>query len=221
MEPWLGLVLPPAELFREVRRRLGEEGTVGGRIDLDLLRAEGSTAWVEDRARTVKPRPDADSVLVGIKWPSYWQLLPLLPDTLFLVCVRHPHEVVSSMVRARGALRDGLDHEVPFNAEVNAELRRATRWRAERRALLYERIVRGVLPHLDRPNVLLVRYEHWFEDSAGLLDEVGSFLGEDVSQPQVRIGAPPDRPRLSRHDRKALAALCPSAREIGYAVGMS
>lgn len=219
VEPWLGLVLPPAELFAEVRRRLRHDGAIGGRLDLDRLRAEGSTDWVEDRARPVEPRPDADSVLVGIKWPTYWQLLPHLPDTRFVVCVRHPHKVVASMVGARGDLRDGLDHEIPFNAGVNAELRRATRWRAERRALLYERIVAGILPHLERPNVFLVRYERWSTDAPRLLAELSDFLGVDLTEPLVRLDRGPGRPpRLTRRDRAAVAALCPSARALGYEV---
>lgn len=217
MEPWDGLVLPPAELFRHVRRRLRDEGTIGGRIDLDRLVAEGSTAWVDDHPRRVEPPVDPDTVAVGVKWPSYWQLLDLLPDTRFLVCVRDPAEVISSFVGARGALRDGLELDVAFHADLNAGLRVATRRRADRRALLYETIVRGMLPHLDRPNVKLVRFERWQQDPEALLAEVGAFLGVDTSHTHVRI-RPTARevPRLSPRERRAIARLCPSATALGY-----
>jgi hypothetical protein len=167
----------------------------------------------------VEPPVDADEVTVGVKWPSYWQLIPHLPETRFVVCVRDPAEVISSFVGARGALRDGLELDVAFHAELNAGLRAATWRRADRRALLYETIARRVREHAERPNVLVVRYERWATDPAGLLDEVGAFLGVDVSQPLVRLR--PSRasaPRLSRRDRHAIAHLCPSAAALGYPV---
>jgi hypothetical protein len=218
LEPWDGLAMPPAELFAHLRRLIDEEGVIGGVLDTGRLLAHGEAAWTDD-ARRPLPAELAPDYSLGVKWPTYWQLLPVLPTTRFLVCVRHPDPVIASFVQARGSLRNGLEYDTPFNDGLNARLRAATGDRTTRRALLYEEVARSILPHLDRPNVLLVRYERWFDDPEALLAEIGEHLGVDTSTPPTRIRPRPDaRPRLTGRDRRAIRELCRSARALGYDV---
>lgn len=99
-----------------------------------------------------------------MKWPTYWQYLDRLTTTRFVVCLRHPVEVVASFARQRGRLSQGLQYDVPFNRDLNAELAAATDDPCERRALLYAHVHSRILPDLSRPNVFVLRYERWFQD---------------------------------------------------------
>jgi len=218
LEPWDGLAMPPADLFTHLRHLVEEEGVIPGVLDTAQLLARGEAAWGHDTRRAL-PAAIAPGYWLGVKWPTYWQLLPVLPTTRFLVCVRHPAEVIASFIQARGSLRNGLEYDTPFNDSLNAGLRAATRDRTKRRALLYEEAARSILPYLDRPNVLLVRYERWFGETDELLTEIGEHLGVDVRAPLTKIRARPDaRPRLTGRDRRAIRSLCPSARALGYEV---
>jgi hypothetical protein len=218
LEPWDGLAMPPADLFAHLRRLIDDEGVIPGVLDTGRLLAHGEAAWSDDARRPLAAAL-APGYWLGVKWPTYWQLLPVMRTTRFIVCVRHPADVVASFVQARGSLRNGLEYDTPFNDSLNSRLRSATRDRTKRRALLYEEAARSILPHLDRPNVLLVRYERWFEGADQLLAEIGEHLGVDVSSPLTKIRPRPDaQPRLTSRDRRAIHSLCGSARALGYDV---
>lgn len=195
MEPWDALRLPPAELFRSLRAELATGVLRRGRLDLGALVGRGEVTWCRDGERpySVETNPDT---LVGVKFPAFWRYLDLLPDTKFLVCLRDPVDVVRSFEQTGGRLGLGLDYDVPFNARMNSELLSATDDPAHRRVLLHDYINSRVLPHLQRPNVLGVRYERWFTDRDVLMGEIGDFLGVTlgaghpvVRRPSAGLGA--------------------------------
>jgi hypothetical protein len=214
MEPWDALRMPPAELFRSLRDEI-ETGTLRrGRLDVETLRRAGEVRWGRDGDFPHAVEVDEDYVL-GVKFPVLWRYLDLLPSTKFLVCLRHPAEVVQSFASSGGRLAEGLDYEVTFNREMNDELRGATEDVAVRRALLFEYVASRIVPHLDDPNVLVVRYERWFTDREGLMRDVSSFLGVELGP-----GMPAIRPpRHVQHDPNVVDLVerhCPSARALGY-----
>ena len=216
MEPWDGLRLPPAELFASLRTEIVGTGRLTrGRLDLDAL-GDGRVEWQRDGERSFGVEAD-DGFLLGVKWPTFWQYLDLLPDTRFLVTIRHPVEVISSFQRVGGRLAMGLDYEVPFNAPMNRGLARATDDQAVRRALLYQYVNSRLLPHLGRERVFVVRYERWFQDPDRLRDEISEFLGEPIQSFNVTI-----RPEGARqHDPEIVDLVrdhVPVARELGYDV---
>jgi hypothetical protein len=92
----------------------------------------------------------------------------------------------------------------------------ATRDPALRRVLLFDHIHRRLVPHLDRPEVLVVRYERWFQDPEALLAEVGSFLDADLSTPSVRVRPPANEGRLDDRSRALLVERCTTADALGY-----
>jgi hypothetical protein len=216
MEPWDGLRLPPAELFASLRSELGRGELTRGRLDVEGLLANGEVRWGSDGEfpHRVGTTPDP---LVGVKWPVFWRYLDLLPDTRFLVCVRNPVDVVASFTAMKGRLSEGLHYDVPFNRAMNEALRGATDDPATRRALLFEYIASRIVPHLGRPNVLLVRYERWFQDRGGLMREIAGFLdtslgpGEPVIREPAHRSPDPGTARL-------VAEHCPSASGLGYPV---
>jgi hypothetical protein len=152
-----------------------------------------------------------------------WRYLDRLPATRFLVCVRGPHEVIASYRRSAGRLTEGLDYEVPFNRRMNRSLLGATDDDALRRVLLYDYVYERILPHLDRPEVFVVRYERWFSDPNALLSELGTFLETDVSSPLARVRPPHDRAAgpTDEDEREAriIAAHCRTAEALGYPSG--
>ena len=98
---------------------------------------------------------------------------------------------------------------------MNAVLRAATDDPGVRRALLCEYIGSKIAPHLDDPNVFVVRYERWFADRATLMNEIGSFLEVELGtgDPVVRS------PSASNDDRDVRGLVerhCPSALGLGY-----
>lgn len=216
MEPWDGMRLPPADLFRSIRREVARTGQLRrGRLDLVALQETGSVRWCRDGATPVNLHLDPDHLL-GVKWPAFWRYLQLLPDTKFLVCLRHPLEVVGSFRRAGGRLAEGLDYDTRFNRRMNEALRAATDDPALRRVLLFDYVHRRILPHLDAPNVQVVRYERWFEDPEGLLGEVGGFLGARLGPPPVRIHPPEPGPRLDPEERRLIERHLTIAAPLGY-----
>jgi hypothetical protein len=66
--------------------------------------------------------------------------------------------------------------------------------------------------------VLVVRYERWFADRAGLMADVARFLGADLG-----TGMPAVRPpRVVEHDPEVIGMVerhCPSAAALGYDLG--
>lgn len=211
MEPWDGLRLAPDELFASLRTELATGTLRRGRLDLGALAASGAVRWIDEgRAQSVSIGP---STLLGVKWPTYWQYLPILPDTRFVVTVRHPADVVDSFTRQPGRLREGLDYDVAFNRTLNAELA-GIEAVEHRRLALYDAVYRTVLAHADRPNVHLVRYEDWVLDRAGLLQDLSAFLDRDLTTSPVRIDA---RATVDHGPRRAAvvdASL--TARDLGY-----
>ena len=220
MEPWDAFRLPPAELFQSIRAELGRTGRLGrGRLDIGALLTNGEVRWCRDgeRPHTVAVRPDYH---LGIKLPAFWRYLDLLPDTRFLVCLRHPLEVVQSYRLAGGRLREGLDYDVPLNRRMNTHLLAATDDPVVRRVLLYDYVHRAILPHLGRPNVLAVRYERWFAEPAGVMSEIGAFLGVDLGPSPARL-RPPRARSGDDADEVDLAAVrrhCSTAEALGYQV---
>jgi hypothetical protein len=215
MEPWDGMRLPPAELFASLRSELEHGELSRGRLDVDSLLSRGEVRWGSDGEfpHRVDTAPD---YFLGVKWTVFWRYLDKLPGTKFLVCVRDPIDVVASFAGMKGRLSEGLNYDIPFNREMNASLSAATDDPAIRRALLFEYIASRIAPHLGRPNVLLVRYERWFEDRGGLMRDIAEFLGarlgpgEPVIREPVRRALDPDTVRL-------VAERCPSASTLGYA----
>jgi hypothetical protein len=217
MEPWDAIRLPPAELFRSLRDEIAGGVVVRGRLDAEAL-SRGEVRWGRDGEFPHRIEADAGHLL-GIKLPAFWRYLDYLPATKFLVCVRHPVEVVASFEHAGGRLAHGLDYDVAFNRAMNHELRSATDDEELRRVLMYEYVNSRLVPHLDRSNVFVVRYERWFSDRDGLMRDLGGFLGSPLGPGSPVIRPPrtatPD-PRLVR----LIEEHCPSAAALGYDVGV-
>lgn len=193
-----------------------EEGGLGsGRLDLEALGEDGIVRWA-DAPNSIEKISVSPGFQLGVKWPTFWQYLGLLEETRFLVCVRHPFEVVASYKRKGGRLGLGLDYEVKFNRKMNAELSKATGDPARRRVLFCEYVMERMLPHVGGTNVLVVHYERWFGDSRGLLSDLSSFLGREIEGPntEIRRSLPPDN--LSAHEIRLIRQICKSAEAFGY-----
>jgi hypothetical protein len=116
-----------------------------------------------------------------------------------------------------GRVGEGLQYDTRFNREMNRELQEATSDPALRRVLLFEYVHQRLVPHLESPEVLVVRYERWFDDRTALLGEISRFLGRPVSVGHVEIRRP-QSDGLSRRDRDLIAAHCGTAAQLGYAI---
>lgn len=214
MEPWDALRMPPAELFRSLRDEIATGTLRRGRLDVETLRRTGDVRWGRDGDFPHAVEAD-EGYLLGVKFPVFWRYLDLLPSTRFLVCLRHPVDVVQSFASTGGRLADGLDYDASFNREMNEELRRATDDAATRRALLFEYVMSRIVPHLEDPNVLVIRYERWFTDREGLMSDVTAFLGVELGPGMVAIRPP----RHVEHDPDVVDLVerhCPSALALGY-----
>lgn len=217
MEPWDGMRLPPAELFRSLRSELETTGRLSrGRLDIDALRGSGGVAWIQE-GRSFDVRVGAEAVL-AVKWPAFWRYLDLLPETRFVVTVRDPRETIASFKQLGGRMRQGLQYDTRFNRPLNRSLAAATDDTALRRVLLFDYIHERLLPHLDRPNVHVVRYERWFTDADAVLGGLGSFLGCPVEQPPVQIRPPRSSGALDERDLALIAEHCRTADALGYTV---
>jgi hypothetical protein len=215
MEPWDAMRFPPAELFQSLRGEIEEGFVTRGRLDVEGL-ADGSVHWGRDGDFPHHVEVNA-GYLLGIKFPAFWRYLEYLPATRFLVCLRHPIEVISSFKDAGGRLAHGLDYDVAFNRSMNEELRGATDDDALRRVLMYEYVNSRLAPHLERPNVFAVRYERWFSDRDGLMREIAEFLEAKVGpgHPLIR---PPKTVTIDPELVRLIEAYCPSAAMLGYDV---
>lgn len=216
MEPWDALRLPPAELFRSLRAEIAQGTLRRGRLDIPALVTTGAVTWCRDGERPHAITAPVDTLL-GVKFPAFWRYLDLLPDAKFLVCIRDPVEVVRSYRLTGGRLRLGLDYDVPFNARMNAYLESATSDPARRRVLLYDYINSRVLVHLERPNVMAVRYERWFTDRSGLLGEIAAFLGVELGPGRPHLIQ--RRPETFDEDAALVAESCATASALGYSAG--
>ncbi len=215
MEPWDGMRLPPAELFASLREELAGGQLARGRLDLRALEGEGAVRWCPEGERTTAVDYDPGTV-VSVKWPGYWRFLDLLPTTRFVVTLRHPAEVVGSFKAQGGRVADGLQYATRFNRGLNDHLEAATADPALRRVLLFDHIHERILPHLARPEVFVVRYERWFDEPERLLEELGGFLGVDVSRPPVTLRASRGADPLDDRDWELLRIHCHTAEALGY-----
>jgi hypothetical protein len=208
--------LPPAQLFASLRDEIGQTGQLrSGKLDLDGLSRSGIVTRVPEGTSTANIEVNGD-YLLGIKWPAFWQYLELLPDTKFLVCVRNPHDVIASFKRLGGRLGAGLEYDLAFNRRLNQQLRLATRHLALRRILLYEYINRRIIPHLQRPDVYLVRYERWLTEPEALLQEISAFLGTVLGSRPARVERPRHEAVLTPAERAMIAEHCQTAALLGY-----
>jgi sulfotransferase family protein len=216
-EPWDGMRLAPAELFASLREEIDRTGTLArGRLDFDALSSDGQVVWRREGKQPI-PVDTTPGYLLGVKWPAFWRYLDLLPTTRFLVCVRHPVEVIASFKKKGGALAQGLDYEIAFNRRMNTELKRITPVTL-RRIALYDDINSRILPHLSRPEVFPVRYERWFSEPAKLLEEISSFLRADLSHPSAVIRLPENKPELDTKEVMLIRERCRTARALGYSL---
>ncbi|MGH8892455.1 MAG: sulfotransferase domain-containing protein [Actinomycetes bacterium] len=214
MEPWDGMRLEPASLFRSLRAEIAGGTLTRGRLDQRALGERGVVRWISEGDAAWPVTADVGHLL-GVKWTSWWRFIDRLPTTPFLVCLRNPAEVVASMRDAGGRVKQGLQYETPFNRRLNDSLRAATDDQAVRRILLFDNIHEQLAPLLERDNVLVVRYERWSTDREALLGDVSRFLGRDLSHAAVQV-RPSQRLRMDRHEIDLLRAHCKTAEMIGY-----
>jgi hypothetical protein len=215
MEPWDGMRLAPAELFRSLRREIGETGRIArGKLDVGALSADGEVRW---RREGSSPEPVTlqDGYLLGVKWPAFWRYLELLPETRFLMCLRHPLEVIASFKKVGGRLEQGLEYDIAFNRRMNAELS-DTSDVTLRRVRFYDYVHSRILPHLSRPNVLTVRFERWFSEPAKVLAEIESFLGADLVSSSAVVKRPVAKEVLDKTEATFVRKHCRTAEALGY-----
>jgi hypothetical protein len=219
MEPWDALRMPPAELFASLRVELRSGELRRGHLDVAVLRSEGSVVTCVDAEQLARVTLDTDYIL-AVKFPVFWRYLDRLPTTRFVVCVRDPREVIASYRRSPERLAEGLDYEVPFNRSMNTSLLDATDDVALRRVLLYDYVYERIIPHLDRPEVFVVRYERWFSEQDALLSELGAFLGTDLSRPLAHLRPPSNRAaELAEEENEETMLIrqhCRTAEALGY-----
>jgi len=180
-------------------------------VDVEVRRVVVGAVHLED-ADVGAARP----WLLGVKWPGYWRYLGRLPGTRFIGCLRDPTEVIASFKAAGGRVAEGLQYETRFNCDLNRDLLEVTGDPALRRVLLFEYVHRRLLPHLGRPDVLVVRYERWFQDRDALMGEIGQFLGRTMTPGRVELRKSSTVEVLSPRDRELIAAHCSTAAELGY-----
>lgn len=214
MEPWDGLRLSPSALFASIRQEIEQTGNLSrGRLDLPAL-SMGEVRWHRDGAG-VYPVGVKPGYALGVKWPGFWRYLDLLPHTKFLVCIRHPLDVIRSFEQTGGRLAAGLEYDVAFHRQMNRELSRASKEVRVRRSLLYQYVAERILPHTHRPQVLLIHFERWQSEPARVLSEISRFLEVDLpSQPQVPIRVP--ERRSDTGGTELIRRYCPSAVDLGY-----
>jgi hypothetical protein len=100
---------------------------------------------------------------------------------------------------------------------MNKELQQATSDPALRRVLPFEYVHQRLLPHLERPEVLVVRYERWFDDREALLRDLSQFLGHCITAKHIEIRRL-ESGGLSRRDRDLIGRHCTTAAHFGYAI---
>jgi len=216
MEPWDGMRLAPQPLFASLREEIDRTGQLTrGRLDIDALRGRGAAAWRPEDGQHQRVDVNAGWKL-GVKWPGYWRYLDRLPSTRFIVCLRDPVEVITSLADQTGPGSRGLERDTRFDRSLNRTLRASTPDPRRRRVELFDHVHEQLLPYLERENVLAVRYERWFDDRDALLDDLGQFLAADVREPLVRVDVP-TRSDVRQADARALVSMyCRTAGALGY-----
>lgn len=201
MEPWDGMRFSPARLFASLRDEIDTTRALQrGKLDVRALQLDGTVRWRQEDEAAV-PLPDLnDDYALGVKWPAYWRYVGLLPETKFLICVRDPHEVVNSFKKTGGRLARGLMYDTAFNRRMHADLQAATDDPALRRVLLYSYITERLRPHVEEPNVFVVRYERWFQDPDALMAEISAFLNVPLDQRPACLRAPSSPAHLTDED---------------------
>lgn len=218
VEPWSGMHLAPHELFASIRREIAEtQNLSSGKLDVAALARTGAVHRLQEGAKAAPIEVEAD-YLLGVKWPEYWRYVGLLPKTKFLICIRHPVEVIASFKRIGGRLGLGLGYDLAFNRRINQGLLSSTRNIALRRIFLYETINSHLLPYSGSENVLLVRYERWFEDPKGLMDDIALFLGVELGTMPAKIRPHKQLPRLDDTELRLIAEHCRTAKSLGYSL---
>jgi hypothetical protein len=188
-----------------------------GRLDLSALEHDGSVRWCRDGELDHRVEAGRDHLL-GVKWPAFWRYLDLLPATRFLVCLRDPATTVHSFASVGGRLAQGLDYDTAFNRVMNEALTAATPVPAARRVLLYDYINERLVPHLSRPNVLVVRFERWFTDPSGLVHDIGRFLGVELRPGVARIDAGRAHEPEDDETLALVRRYCRTAETLGYSI---
>jgi hypothetical protein len=214
MEPWDGMRLPPSELFGSLRREIADTGCIArGKLDIGALSADGEVLWHEEGAAPEEVSVQ-DGYLLGVKWPAFWRYLELLPTTRFLVCLRHPMEVIASFKRVGGRLAQGLEYDTAFNRRMNAELE-TTRAVELRRIRFFDFVHSRIIPYLSRKNVLAVRFERWFSEPERLLAEISDFLEVDLRGSSAIIRRPSAQ-GMDEAEAALIREQCETASALGY-----
>ena len=200
MEPWDGMRMPPHALFTSLREEIASTGELRrGRLDLDALEADGEVAWCQEGAvvrRLTRPSRScwaSSGPPGGGSRPHARDEVPGLPPAS-----RRGRRVLPGR---GGRVAQGLQYDTAFNRTLNRELGQI-RDVEERRVRLFEYVHTRLLPLLERPNVLAVRYERWALDADGLLAEIGEFLGHAFGS---AAGPHPARPRAPPESKRARA----------------
>jgi hypothetical protein len=216
MEPWDGMRVPPMELFGSLREEIDRtDHLTRGKLDFQALSSDGDVRWRREGALPEAIRT-MGGYMLGVKWPAFWRYLEFLPNTKFLVSLRHPAEVIGSFKRVGGRLSQGLEYDIAFNRKMNEELRR-TRDVALRRVRFFDYVHERILPYLAHPNVLAVRYERWFSEPDQLLDEISQFLEVDLRDARALIREPEHRVSLNTNEVTLIQERCRTAAALGYA----
>lgn len=216
MEPWDGMRLAPAALFGSLRDEIAQTGQLSrGKLDINALGTGGSVQWWREgeHAHEVSTTP---GYLLGVKWPGYWRFLELLPDTKFVLCLRHPLAAIGSYKQAGGRLTRGLNYDTPFNRAMNQYLLAETRDAVLRRVLLFDYVHSRILPYLARRNVFVLRYERWFTEREPLLAELSAFLGVELGPGYPVLHPPRSTSALTPGEVALVRRHCATAAALGY-----
>jgi hypothetical protein len=217
MEPWDGMRFPVGELFMSLRSEIDRTGHLfRGRLDIHRLVGQGAIAWCREGDASVNLDPTGSGYQLGVKWPIFWRYLHLLPKTRFIVCLRHPAEVIESFERSGGRLAQGLNYDTAFNRSMNRFLESSTEDPEVRRVLLFDYVHERLLPYLERPNVFVVRYERWFNDHDRLIHDLGNFLGTHLNSGYPAIRLPRSGARSSPRTLELIRAHSRTADKLGY-----
>jgi len=217
-EPWDAMRLAPADLFRSLRREITTtRALTRGTLDVGALLAKGVVNRVEE-SRSSTPVVVVDDFTLFVKWPSFHRYAPLLPQTKFLVCVRHPFEVISSFKKQGGSLKKGLDYPTAFHASMNARLKGETWRHSLRRVRLFDVVHEEILAISALPNVHIVRYERWFSEADAARDELSRFLGIPIAKGPASLRPPKPELLLSDDERDLIRRACTTAARLGYSL---
>ncbi|MEZ4322080.1 MAG: hypothetical protein R3F61_31700 [Myxococcota bacterium] len=115
-------------------------------------------------------------------------------------------------------VQEGFDYDTAFNREQNHIVGERAATSALRRIELFDYVHERLLPHLDRPNVFVLRYERWFDDRDRLLAELGGFLGTDLSDCPVRVEKRDGRRVMDNDDREFVLRHSRMAHLLGYSL---